>query len=362
MKKTLLILGVLFCAPLTASDDVKIRLFSTLEIKSATAADSGGQKQEAHAGQGAKELFSGRRGVYTVEAAGVRGSYQGKLSCETHNGFLHIFLETDIEYYTAQVLASEADDGLFNENYAEALAVVIRTYAFENRGRHGSYDMCDSTHCQKFRHKRNARDKWKKITAKSEGLILRCKGGKAAFFAACCGGFIATPESVWGGRNEEARPDNKGGGDFCSGYKYYTWVKRVDAHMADKALQKFYPGRKAEVFEISERSASGRARVFYFGGGLNVPAQEFQREIGRLFGWAAVPSLLFDIHPDTGGYILKGKGQGHGSGLCMAGASAMGKAGYKAEEILNHYFPYCTQEKISPNPLFQRGDRGVVKL
>jgi stage II sporulation protein D len=37
--------------------------------------------------------------------------------------------------------------------------------------------------------------------------------------------------------------------------------------------------------------------------------------------------------------VLRGIGQGHGIGLCQAGAQAMAKAGADFREILAHYYP-----------------------
>ena len=37
--------------------------------------------------------------------------------------------------------------------------------------------------------------------------------------------------------------------------------------------------------------------------------------------------------------LLRGKGQGHGVGMCQRGAAAMAIAGENFQAILRHYFP-----------------------
>ena len=44
-------------------------------------------------------------------------------------------------------------------------------------------------------------------------------------------------------------------------------------------------------------------------------------------------------------FTLKGKGWGHGVGLCQIGAAVMGAKGYTYREILAHYYPNTVIEK-----------------
>ena len=45
-------------------------------------------------------------------------------------------------------------------------------------------------------------------------------------------------------------------------------------------------------------------------------------------------------------FIFKGAGWGHGAGLCQIGGLGMSLNGYKTKEILYHYYPGSTLEKI----------------
>jgi SpoIID/LytB domain protein len=45
-------------------------------------------------------------------------------------------------------------------------------------------------------------------------------------------------------------------------------------------------------------------------------------------------------------FILHGGGWGHGVGLCQIGAAVMATKGFKAEEILAHYFSGAQLQKL----------------
>ena len=45
-------------------------------------------------------------------------------------------------------------------------------------------------------------------------------------------------------------------------------------------------------------------------------------------------------------FTLHGAGWGHGVGLCQIGAAGMASRGFKAEEILKHYFPGVELQKL----------------
>jgi SpoIID/LytB domain protein len=45
-------------------------------------------------------------------------------------------------------------------------------------------------------------------------------------------------------------------------------------------------------------------------------------------------------------FILQGGGWGHGVGLCQIGAAVMASKGFKAEEILTHYFTGAEVQKL----------------
>ncbi|MFM7723992.1 MAG: hypothetical protein ACKO7O_04295, partial [Bacteroidota bacterium] len=50
-------------------------------------------------------------------------------------------------------------------------------------------------------------------------------------------------------------------------------------------------------------------------------------------------SAFFSVSLEENQVVLKGKGYGHGVGLCQEGAMNMAKKGYAYAQILGYYFP-----------------------
>lgn len=73
--------------------------------------------------------------------------------------------------------------------------------------------------------------------------------------------------------------------------------------------------------------------------GRPVTATDFRLAIGRTLGWDKVRSDLYEAQ-DLGDTVsFRGRGQGHGVGLCQTGADVMGQAGHSYREILAYYYP-----------------------
>ena len=64
--------------------------------------------------------------------------------------------------------------------------------------------------------------------------------------------------------------------------------------------------------------------------------------VGRVAGWQSIKSTAFDVDRTGSGYRFKGRGFGHGVGLCVVGAGRRASQGATAEEILKFYFPGLT--------------------
>jgi SpoIID/LytB domain protein len=72
---------------------------------------------------------------------------------------------------------------------------------------------------------------------------------------------------------------------------------------------------------------------------LKISDEASRLQIDRRLGWSAVPSNDFVVRKERGEILLMGMGNGHGIGLCQAGAKAMAREGANFQEILKHYYP-----------------------
>jgi stage II sporulation protein D len=89
---------------------------------------------------------------------------------------------------------------------------------------------------------------------------------------------------------------------------------------------------------ILDRTASGRAKTLALVGknrSVPIAAGSFRFAVGRALGWNTLRSEFYEVH----GLSFRGKGQGHGVGLCQRGADAMAGEGKSYREILAFYYP-----------------------
>jgi stage II sporulation protein D len=245
----------------------------------------------------------------------------------------------DIEEYVAAALAGEAG-GFQSEQALQAMAVVARTYARVNRGRHRAegFDYCETTHCQDLL-LRAVNDRVRRATSATEGVILWGDGRPArVFYHAHCGGHTESAAVLW---RDSARPWLSSLADAACGLG--KWSARIPAEQLGFAQ-----------LEVEARSVSGRVtRLRTERGPLS--AGELHRAIGRNLGWDLLRSTLYQVRKQGEVFVFEGRGHGHGVGLCQSGAEARGRAGATWQQILAHYFPGATVRQTQW--LRRRGER-----
>lgn len=259
-----------------------------------------------------------------------------------------------IEDYVADVVSGEAPPGAAAAA-RQALAIAVRTYALGNRGRHRDegFDLCDTTHCQVLR---QAAAPDRAAAAATAGRVLLARGRLATVFhSAWCGGHPERPSEVWPGT-----PDDSGVAardDECAGEP--EWTSELRAADLERAFAASgLRGGPLRGLTIAARNRTGRVtRIELEGWSPRVlSGQEFRTIVGRQIGWQHVKSTLFDLTRTSAGYRIRGRGFGHGAGLCVIGAQRRAAKGATAESILAAYFP---EASIGSVPGTARAEREV---
>ncbi len=131
-----------------------------------------------------------------------------------------------------------------------------------------------------------------------------------------------------------------------------SWSRFISTRQLKAAVQARYPGFPFEDFEVLERGVSGRvARLRLLGSGgraLEIEGLAVRWTLGvwdNLF-WAA-PSRGENNEP---GWQFRGRGWGHGVGMCQAGAFGMAMRGADYREILEHYYTGIEIGRLKPSP------------
>jgi len=259
--------------------------------------------------------------------------------------------ELPLEEYLLGVVSSEASIETELEAI-EALAVVSRTYALNNSGRHKNdgYDFCSLTHCQQYLPPpANLRGEFQRAVEATAGETLRDAGGKRAevYFHSACGGVTANIERLWGAPSPA--PSHLGGvrDDFCAAMPNRRWSQTIPADQLLRAMQgdeRTNVGAKLHAIVVSKRDETGRAAEITLEGERRrrVRGWDFKIIVGRALGWQMIKSSRFDVTRNGNAFLFRGSGFGHGLGLCQNGSHVMAKRGMNYRQILNHYFPGAT--------------------
>ena len=237
----------------------------------------------------------------------IRRRFQGSLEIRMENRRLVPVVSMDLEAAVASAVAAESPPGAPPEAL-KAQAVATRSYFVAGRGRHTSFDFCDTTHCQFLREAPGTRAPSFLATTATRGIVLTY-GQKpfAALYSASCGGRTRTLAEL---------------GIETRDYPYFP-------------VACSYCQRHASAWRTELSSASAAPL-------LKSPSEGSRVTVGRKLGWSAVPSNSYELRREGERVIIEGGGHGHGVGLCQRGASGMAAVGADFQTILEHYYPNTT--------------------
>ncbi len=258
-----------------------------------------------------------------------------------------------LEEYVTGVLAAESS----TENKIEALkaqAVVVRTFALKNRGRHADdgFDFCTTTHCERYafvgeggeRPSSNAAGIDAAVTETRGEVLLDARGQLVdSYFGVACGGMTANVQSLWGVTDA---PGYLRGvrDDYCATMPHHHWTDIIPAQRLLKALRsdpRTDIGARLTDVIVTRRDVTGRAEMITLEGEKRkmVRGWDFKLIIGRSLGWNMLKSSRFTVARAGTNYVFRGGGFGHGLGLCQEGAHVMAERGSNYRQIVGKYFP-----------------------
>lgn len=237
---------------------------------------------------------------------------------------------------------------------------------WHDREDHTLFDVCADDHCQRYQGlTRQTSPAVEAAVDATRGMVLTYGDEICdARFSKCCGGRSETFGNCW---EDASHPYLEAVDDpFCdttdteildqvlNGYDreapdFYRW----EAAYTPAELSGLIARRSGVDFgDIEElrpltRGQSGRIVRLLVKGSRRTMVVGKELEIRRWLSESHLRSSNFEVTRDADGrFILRGRGWGHGVGLCQIGAAVMGAKGYSAHEILHHYFPKSTLTKI----------------
>lgn len=260
----------------------------------------------------------------------------------------------DMNNYLAGVVESEGGGGKELEYY-KVQALMSRTYALKYLNKHQAegFSLCDRVHCQAYHSMLRFTPKIAEAVLATENVVMKDGDNHLvdAYFHANCGGQTSEAEYVW---NSNVPYLNSFRDTFCIYTKQATWEKVIPQQKwADFLVKKYnYPvddsiyGPLIFSFNQPERMA------FYHSAALGIPLRDLRTEFG-------LRSTFFNVNPDGMNVIVKGRGYGHGVGLCQEGAMRMARYGYNYQQIAVYYFPGIHLVKIDQEQFFKQKDTPI---
>ena len=254
-----------------------------------------------------------------------------ELRIASREGFLLLMLSMTPEQYVAAILQGESA-GFKSNEALKAMAVAARTYAvhFGSRHRLEGFDFCDTTHCQDMR-LGNESARTKATVTATEGELLWFAGRPAAtYYHRSCGGETEDASAL--------EPDlhapylRRHHDDYCLRIPD-EWHAEISKPDLARALS-----RPVKEVSVTARSASGRVQRLLINQ-RPISATDFRLAVGRTLGWDKIRSDLYQLEDRGDRISFRGRGQGHGVGLCQTGADSMGEQGRSYREILSFYYP-----------------------
>jgi stage II sporulation protein D len=260
------------------------------------------------------------------------------LSLRADMGFLSVVNIVDLEKYIAGVIESEGGPTAHAEFY-KAQAILARTFAIKNFYRHGTegYNLCDSEHCQAYKGKSRMNKDIPAAALATESMVLFDRHGNPVIppYHANCGGMTCDAARVWGRPLPYLQPVAD---PFCRNARNATWETTMDRDqwisvLADKGFN------KEQLAQADFRCSQATREEYYRVGDSRVEFTELRKDLMLKSAWFSV-----SVNGDT--IFLRGKGYGHGVGMCQEGAMNMAEKGYVYVDILHFYFRDVTIGKI----------------
>lgn len=278
--------------------------------------------------------------IGSARVAGLRVG--GSLEAYLDDGVVVLVNEVPLEPYVAGAIGGEmptdwAGDAL------RAQAVASRTYVLHQRATAASsgrgWDVESGTTSQVYAGLDAAAPARRAVDDTRCEILTRAGKPILAAFHSASGGRTASAREVWGESlsylvsvdvpDEEDSPDT-------------YWRAGISRSTLGRALKAagFPIGAIASV-AVEDRSESGRVRWIRFQGDRgNVRLSG--RQLRSALGESTLRSTLFEVKPNSDGFVFVGSGRGHGVGMSQWAARSLADQGATYREILEKFYPGTT--------------------
>lgn len=265
-----------------------------------------------------------------------------------------------MEDYLMSVISSEMKSSASIE-LLKAHAVISRSWLKarlkDHKAGHEHFDVCADDHCQRYQGLTMAvGDDVCRAIDRTWGQVLEYGDDICdTRYSKCCGGRTELFSTCWEDVDLPYLQSVEDPFCDCENSSILSQVLNdYDLHTADfhdwtvqyttDELSELVRTRTGIDFgtivalEAVERGPSGRIKYLRITGTLREEVIGKELAIRKALSSSHLKSSAFEIEKSPDGFVLKGRGWGHGVGLCQIGAAAMAAQGYDYRQILSHYY------------------------
>ena len=272
-----------------------------------------------------------------------------------------------MEDYLLSVISSEMKSSASME-LLKAHAVISRSWLLArmtDHSAHDNFDVCADDHCQRYQGLTMAvGDKVRTAIDETWGQVLRydgqlcdtryskCCGGKTELFSTCWEDidypYLQCVEDPWCDCENDAVLAQVLNDYDQQTHDFHDWTVRYTPEELSALVRERTGTDFGDILDLEplERGPSGRIKYLRIHGSLHSETLGKELRIRRALSPSHLKSSAFSVERDpAGAFVLRGRGWGHGVGLCQIGAAVMADRGFDYGQILQHYYPGTSLEK-----------------
>ena len=259
--------------------------------------------------------------------------YENNLSFSVSEKYIRIINDVVLDNYIAGVTEAEAGSRS-NLEFYKVQAILARTFALTHINKHVAegFSLCDQVHCQAYYGKPKDLTIFKAIEeTKGKVVVDENLNLIVAAFHSNSGGQTANSEDVWGSKTTYLRSVTD---SFSIKMPNSKWERRMltDDWLSYLKLKHNFPTEQDDAKSIALNFKQDQRKIFLECSNSRVPLKNIRQDL-------QLKSTFFSISEiNKDSVLFKGRGYGHGLGMCQEGAMRMSKSGYTYTQILNFYY------------------------
>ncbi len=245
--------------------------------------------------------------------------------------------KVQVEQYLAGVVLSEGGPGGLPEYY-KTQAILCRTYLYKHVNKHieEGFNLCDGVHCQVYKTRGSQIKDITTAINETAGLVIVDGNSDliTAAFHSNCGGQTTNSKDVWVKSFLYFQSIKD---PYCQNGNNSIWTRTIFVEeWLNYLKENGYGGN--DVTSVSFEFKQPVRKTHYIVGDFILPLTTIRND------WN-LKSTFFDVNYQDNQIVLKGKGYGHGVGLCQEGAMEMAGQGKNFRQIIDFYYKDVRIEK-----------------